>query len=411
MSQKFFITEEEKKEIRKQYGLLKEATDEPFVIEMRTLFDNGKYKKFSEQSKQVLDSELQKAAEYIKNNQKGTPYVKIIAGESQVTNKDREVNPPKDVTPGYLSTKRAEMMKNYISNYLKSLTDSGYLKTTPVFEAIETVIGSTTYDSAKDNPNDKKYEDERFVKVEISIKQPYECIVGLTVEVRYVKNTGGVGSDGQPLKCRGGHSCDRAIFDVKLNGVKIGVANLNNEIDAGDRSSGPLVITDALAKSIIGDTSKNIIISLKCSSGASCHSSTPEIEVKKGTTVIFHQCAPSMTPYGDQNEMKILELDNCGNLLKKSDKDATNTKTTESSSWSNQNTTNPTGGVKYLKATQGFTAKETYTALLGNGSIGWYGTIDNDKSSQTPNVIVWKAKKDFTRGYDKIKKDDLIVFT
>lgn len=333
MSQKFLITEEEKKHIRKQYGLLTEATTEPFIIQMKTLFGDGLYKNFSPESKKFLDAELQKAALYIKNNPNGVPFVKIKAGESQVTNNDNEVSPPKEVAPGFLSTERAKMMKTYLSNYLNGLVKSSYLKSTPIFEPIETVIGQTPYDNKVDNPKDKKYKDERFVEVYFEVKPAYQCIVGLTVEVRYVRTAGGSGSDGKPLKCRGGHICDAAKFDVKLNGIKIGTADLNNGSNGGDRTSGPLQITDALAKSIIGDTSKNIIISLQCMSGEKCHSSTPEIEIKKGTTVVYHQCAPAISQYGDTNEMMILELDNCGNLLKKSDKDATNTPVTEKTSW------------------------------------------------------------------------------
>jgi len=333
MSKKFLITEEEKKHILKQYGLLTEENTEPTPIRMKNLFDNGLYKNFTPSSKKFLDSELAKAYQYIKNNKGGFPYIKIRAGESQVTNKDNEVNPPKEVPPGFLSKERAKTMKTYLTSYFNNLVSSGLLTTKPIFEPIETVIGSKPYKQGVDKPDDTKYDEEKFVEVYITLKAPYQCIVGLTVEVRYVKTPGGTGSDGQPLKCRGGHICDAAKFDVKLNGVKIGTADLNNGSNGGDRTSGPLQITDALAKSIIGDTSKNIVISLQCMSGAKCHSSTPEIEIKKGETVIYHQCAPAISQYGDTNEMMVLELDNCGNLLKKSDKDATNTPVTEKSSW------------------------------------------------------------------------------
>jgi len=333
MSKKFLITEEEKKHILKQYGLLTEENTEPTPIRMKNLFGNGLYKNFTPSSKKFLDSELAKAYQYIKNNKGGFPYIKIRAGESQVTNNDNEVNPPKEVPPGFLSKERAKTMKTYLTSYFNNLVSSGLLTTNPIFEPIETVPGSKPYKQGVDNPNDAKYDEEKFVEVYITLKAPYQCIVGLTVEVRYVRTPGGTGSDGQPLKCRGGHICDAAKFDVKLNGVKIGTADLNNGSNGGDRTSGPLQITDALAKSIIGDTSKNIVISLQCMSGTKCHSSTPEIEIKKGETVIYHQCAPAISQYGDTNEMMILELDNCGNLLKKSDKDATNTPVTEKSSW------------------------------------------------------------------------------
>jgi hypothetical protein len=403
MSRKFLITEEEKKQIRKQYGLLTEETEKPFIIRLKTLFGNGLYKNFTPDTKKVLDSELQKAALYIQNNPQGTPYVKIRAGESQVTNNDNEVIPPKEVPPGFLSTKRAETMKTYISNYLKSLFDKKFLTTTPIFEPIETVIGQTPYDKTVDDSKDKKYKDERFVEVYFEVKPSYQCIVGLTVEVRYVKTKGGTGSDGQLLRCRGGHTCDGAIFDVKLNGVKIGTANLNNSKDGGDRSSGPLKITESLAKSIIGDTSKNIKISLQCISGTKCHSSTPEVEIKKGTTVIYHQCAPAISQYGDQNEMMILELDNCGNLLKKSNKDSTNTTATEKSTWS-QKTAPVSENIKYLQSREKMTADDEIKYRLS------FGYIKKEDKKTGDNKDIYKVLRGFDYAGESITPNTLVVF-
>ena len=407
MSQKFFITEEDKKHIRKQYGLLTEATEEPFIIQLKTLFGDGLYKNFSPETKKVLDAELQKGALYIQNNPQGIPYVKIRAGESQVTNYDNETKDKKEVSPGFLSLERAKTMKTYISNYLNGLVKSGFLKTTPIFEPIETVIGQTAYVKGVDNPKDKKYKDERFVEVYFEVKPAYQCIVGLTVEVRYVKSAGGTGSDGQPLKCRGGHSCNSAKFEVKLNGVVIGIADLNNGSDpdiAGNRTSGPLQITDTLAKSIIGDTSKNIIISLKCISGANCHSGTPEIEIKKGTTVVYHQCAPAMSRYGDTNEMMILELDNCGNLLKKSNADATNTPKTEKTSWGSNTQLPVSDGVTYLYPAPNFTSEDAIKFHLSKGNIAYYG-VTGDKKNQ-----VYKALKSFTQFNKPVSPNTLVVF-
>lgn len=407
MSQKFFITEEEKKQIRKQYGLLTEATEEPFIIQLKTLFGDGLYKNFTPETKKVLDAELQKAALYIQNNPQGIPYVKIRAGESQVTNYDNETKDKKEVSPGFLSLERAKTMKTYISNYLNDLVKTGFLKTTPIFEPIETVIGSTAYVKGTDNPKDKKYKDERFVEVYFEVKPAYQCIVGLTVEVRYVKSAGGTGSDGKPLKCRGNHSCDSAKFEVKLNGVSIGIADLNNGSDpdiAGNRTSGPLQITDSLAKSIIGETSKNIIISLKCISGERCHSSTPEIEIKKGTTVVYHQCAPAMSQYGDQNEMMILELDNCGNLLKKSNKDATNTPTTEKTSWSSNTQLPVSDGITYLYPAPNFTSEDAVKHHLSKGNIAYYGQTTDKKNT------VYKSLKSFTQVNKSVPPNTLVVF-
>lgn len=307
MSKRFVLTEHEVKEIRGLYGLITEAT-EPLVIQGGEFFDNGKWKNFSTKTKATLDAELQKAAKYIQDNKGSVVYVKIVAGESQVTNYDREVNPPTEVQSGYLSTKRAETMKTYITNYFQGLVTQKILDKLPVFEAFETIIGSTPYKKGVDKPDDQKYKNEKFVRVEMAIKPASECIVGLSVTVLY-------NPEKDPkFPCRGNHQCDAANFDVLLNDVKIGEANLNNARDGGFRSSAELQVTNDLAKQIMGDTPKNIVIQLQCKS-QNCHSDRPEIIIKKGTTILFNGCAPAKSERGDTSRMTILTLDPCGNLI------------------------------------------------------------------------------------------------
>ena len=65
--------------------------------------------------------------------------------------------------------------------------------------------------------------------------------VGLTVSVRY-SNTLGPNP--------GGHTCDSAIYKLLANGVEIGVANLNNAIDGGDRQV-DIVITSEMVEDIV----------------------------------------------------------------------------------------------------------------------------------------------------------------
>jgi hypothetical protein len=308
MSKRFVLTESEKNEIKRLYGLLNEQEVTPLVIQGSDYFENGKYKKFSQETKTTIDSELQKAAKYVQDNKGSVVYVKIVAGESQVTNYDKEINPQKQVESGYLSNKRAEMMKDYLLNYFQGLVDKKILDRLPIFEAFETVIGKNTYQQGKDNPDDPKYAPERFVRIELAIKPASACIVGLTITVLYNPNKD------PKYPCRGNHKCDRANFDVLLNNVKIGAANLNNLNDGGFRTSGPLQVTDDLAKQIMGDTPKNIVIQLQCKSD-NCHSDRPEVLIKKGSTVLFSGCAPAKSERNDNSLMTILTLDPCGNLI------------------------------------------------------------------------------------------------
>lgn len=330
MSKRFVLTESERNEIKRLYGFLNEQEVKPLIIQGNNFFENGKYKKFSQEAKATIDSELQKAAKYVQDNKGSIVYVKIIAGESQVTNYDKEVNPEKQVEPGYLSNKRAEMMRTYITDYFQSLVNQKILDKVPVFEAFEVVIGKNTYQKGKDNPNDPKYTPERFVRVELAIKPASACIVGLTITVLYNPNKD------PKYPCRGNHQCDRANFDVLLNDVKIGEANLNNAKDGGFRTSGPLQVTDDLAKQIMGGTPKNIVIQLQCKSD-NCHSDRPEVLIKKGSTVLFSGCAPAKSERGDISRMTILTLDPCGNLIPSLNQSDPNAKVVDETSGTTNN--------------------------------------------------------------------------
>jgi hypothetical protein len=222
------------------------------------------------------------------------------------------VSPPKTVEVGYLAKKRAETMKNILSTYLNDYYKTGKISSKPEFQEPEIKIGETPYKKG-DNPNDPRYVKERFVNVELTLKSPEECVVGLTVEVIYDKQKN------ESFPCRGGHQCDEAKFNVKVNGVIIGVADLNNKVDSGSRYF-KKVIDDSLAKQIMSNTQNNqLIISLQCLE-TKCHSSTPEVRITKGKNVLFWSCAPSLGERDDATEKTILVLDACGNTLKMGDK-------------------------------------------------------------------------------------------
>lgn len=387
MSKRFVLTEQEVKEIRGLYGLITEST-EPLVIQGGEFFDNGKWKNLSTETKSTLDSELEKAAKYIQDNKGSVVYVKIVAGESQVTNYDKEVNPPVEVQAGYLSTKRAETMKAYVTNYFQVLVTQKILDKLPVFEAFETITGSTPYVNGVDKPDDQKYKNEKFVRVEMAIKPASECIVGLSVTVLY-------SPDKDPdFPCRGNHQCDAANFDVLLNDVKIGEANLNNAMDGGFRSSEALQVTNDLAKQIMGDTPKNIVIQLQCKS-QNCHSDRPEIIIKKGTTILFNGCAPAKSERGDKSRMTILTLDPCGNLipsLNQTDPNAKVVDETSGATTTQQNKFNPSEAVELLVGI-GYTPEQTakvftdrgdmYLAFTDKGGMKYYKSIRNFKLGQT----------------------------
>ena len=332
---KLLITEEEKIGILSLYNILEQTaplSKTEYTMSGQSFFDDGKYSNFSNKDIKKLKSDLEGASKFLVDNKGRIVYVKIIASESQVTNFDREKYPSsgnasdyseeKSLKPLELSKLRAETMKKYLTEYFSNLFNQGVIKNMPIFEPSELRLGTTKYVKGESNKNNPAYDGERYVKVDLTIKSPEECIIGLTVEVMYNNPNvqPSVGTDGKPFNCRGDHDCDVALFDVKLNGVSIGKANLNNGLKnppvGGNRTSGKLVVDNAKAKSIIGNESKDIIISLQCLSPEDCHSYRPEVKRSKGNTIIFHQCTPAIGR-GKTGDITILELDNCGNLKKK----------------------------------------------------------------------------------------------
>lgn len=386
MSKRFILTEQEVKEIRGLYGLITEAT-EPLIIQGNEFFDNGKWKNFSKETKATLDAELQKAAKYIQDNRGSVVYVKIVAGESQVTNYNKEVNPPVTAHTGFLAYNRAETMKDYITNYFQGLVNQKILDKLPVFEAFEIKIGTTSYTQGVDKPDDEKYRNEKFVRVEMAIKPASECIVGLKIGIFY-KN-----EKNPNFPCRGNHRCDKATFNVLVNNVSIGIVGLNNLSDGGDRGR-YLEVTNELARKIMGETPKNLVIQLKCESDE-CHSDRPEVYIVKGQTILYSGCAPAKSERGDTSLMTLLTLDPCGNdipSLNKADPNAKVVDETSGATTTKQNKFNPSEAVE-LPVGAGYTPEQTakfltdkgvmYLAFTDKGGIKYYKSIRNFRFGQT----------------------------
>ena len=314
------ITEGERTYIRNLYGLLNEATGEDQItLTADSTFGPGKYSQLSAEGDAELKEQLQNAAAWMAENKGSLIFVQIVAGESQLTNYDTEQDPKVPVDPKVLSRLRAKTLKRALKQYFQTKIDDGTLTEMPIFQEPKIIIGATKYTKGQTITDAlrAKYNQEQFVKVELKLMAPEKCLVNLEVEVKYVKESN------TSFPCRGGHTCDDAKFDVKMNGVSIGMANLNNAKDGGDRTSGILKIDDAKAKQIVGVNAKEITFSLKCLSGQNCHSGTPEIVIKKNGETIYHSCSPAMSR-GDQNEYPIHTLDACGNVLEKGTGDATN---------------------------------------------------------------------------------------
>lgn len=316
----FLITEGERAYIRNLYGLLTEEEGEDQVsITASSTFGPGKYAQLSSEGLEELKTGLERASTWITENKGSVIYVQIVAGESQLTNYDTEQDPKVEVGPKVLSRLRAKTLKRYLKQYFENLVNSGTMSEMPIFQEPKIEIGPTKYTKGQaiSTALRAKYNAEQYVKVEMKLMAPGKCLVNLEIEVKYEKESN------TAFPCRGGHTCNDARFEIKLNGIPVGIADLNNANDGGSRTSGIIKIDDAKAKQIASINNKEIIFSLKCLSGTNCHSGTPEIIIKKNGETLYHSCSPAMSR-GDQNEYPVHTLDVCGNVIEKGTGDATN---------------------------------------------------------------------------------------
>ena len=209
-------------------------------IDLGATFDSGKY--ILDSAKQTdVEKRLQPLVKFLKTNPSSDVKITIVAGESRVTNYDREkcgadiYTPECELEPKQLSLLRAQEIEEYLSKLFQGLKSSGTIQKLPPKPVISTVLGSTSYTKGVDNPNDPKYKKEQKIELLIDAEASYECLVGMNLTISYEGNT------------RAKHQCDEAIFDVQLNNVSLGVANLNN----GSK--------DVANKNLINTKSKTII--------------------------------------------------------------------------------------------------------------------------------------------------------
>ena len=183
-------------------------------IDLGATFDSGKYK-LTSQMVANMRSKFGELNQFINQNPNAQLTIKVVAGESRVTNYDREKCKDGDFSancklePKVLSELRGRSIQRLVDEYLKEKQ----LQNPPTFLPTETVLGATSYTSGKDNPDDPKYKKEQFVKLVISAEASYECLIGMKIVIAYDTT---------------GHECDEAVFQVLVNKVPLGVANLNN---------------------------------------------------------------------------------------------------------------------------------------------------------------------------------------
>jgi hypothetical protein len=325
-NRKLIITEEEKLDIMKMYGLLLEGEELPgggYQIDFSNTFKSG-YHSAKHINKALLTTELQAAKDWLvsklKNNKGKLVFVKIDASESKVPNADAE-NGGVVLQPYELSNKRAVAINNFLSGIFDGWVKEGLISQKPTFAFPDAKIGGPnwcppytkdeTCVEKTDRKEDQKFTDHQYVRVQFLVDTPgmsAKCVEGLSITVSYNK-------DKNPnFPCRGNHQCDEADFNVLLNKVPIGSVSLNNAVDGGSRT-GTVTVTPQQAQKIAATNSKKVEVYLQCKYAA-CHSATPEISISKNKFVLpgFPRCVPSISERDDFTMKHILTLDICGNV-------------------------------------------------------------------------------------------------
>lgn len=177
---KFIVTEQERHQILNLYKekklIVEGVTPTGFELNLGDSFPMGYYSNFSPEGQITFDNELIALKEYLTKNKDSKFVVNITAGESQVTNKDNEAGGT-PLPEGELAKKRAESLKQKLTQYFQELIDGGFITQMPTFSESVIKPGKTEYpkngtaqEKAKAKiDNAAAYKEEQFVNVKITI--------------------------------------------------------------------------------------------------------------------------------------------------------------------------------------------------------------------------------------------------
>jgi hypothetical protein len=193
---------------------------ESLTIPMGSIWPMGYWKLTPQQTNQLVPK-LEQITNFINKNKGSIITIQIEAGESQVTNIDNEDSSKPKLQPGVLSQRRGQEMVKFLYQYFDGLLKKNAIDKMPEIPQPKQIIGTTEYKKGVTNLKDPNviaaYQKEQFVNAVITTRKDYECLVGMEITIGYFTD-----------KSKKGHRCDEAIFELRMNGVSIGEANLNN---------------------------------------------------------------------------------------------------------------------------------------------------------------------------------------
>lgn len=275
----------------------------------------------SPSQKTQITNVLTQIAAYL-NQYKGIPMeIQLTTGESQPTNYDKENK--KSLGTGELANLRGQTITRILTDFFNGLVKKGELPSMPKIPQFKTQIGKTPKGL---NPNDPKYQAEQFIRFSVvaSGEVTTECLVGLKIQFVYINE------ESIQIPCRGGHFCDEAVFDVYLNKIKVGTANLNNGGCKGAECNRRSIVqvTPEMVNQIVNspefDKKKQLVLWYSCLA-KECHASIPEIYIyDKNNKPLFPNtnfpspCVATGAKKGDKGPWALMVLDGCGVPIKMS---------------------------------------------------------------------------------------------
>lgn len=319
----------------------------------------------------LIDDALEQIRVFASKNNGNKVGVQIEAGESKVTNYDREKFPDGGGSPlpeGELARRRGNGLRDYLIKKLGEMVKGGQLKDMPEIPEPKIVLGKEAYKRGVDNPKDPKYLGDQFIKLNFYVSgggndlpllatrgvgDVEKCLIDMVIEFRYIHSrrmAKGMdrGDFDNKFFCRGFHICDDAAFQVRLGNVIIGDINLNNKSSTEGMVDGEegvelkklkrdnigeyerrfsryakLNVSDEKVKKILADpiARKNGYITLRlyCLGGGKCHTSGPEVIIRMGGKVVFEQsCVIRESSIKRTDKpIRLLKMGICGGKIEK----------------------------------------------------------------------------------------------
>lgn len=356
----FHISEEHKQKIlemhkkaTKNLYILKEAPTAKTIgtINLTNKFLPGKWRLSSDLVTNI-EEQFKGLLKTLNQYSKQKIMISVTAGESKLTNTDRETNSKtsnQKVAAGVLANYRSSS----VISAIKNIISKNKLNLDVVFPQPKFVQGKTPTVSGKRFEEYSKEEQnafiqEQFIKVDIiatgqaaetqpkptdspqPTKEVEECDLDFYVELSYDPRWCKFSNIDRQGIC---HNCDDAEFIIQVNGYTLydkdteeWFCSLNNYVERSDNGPGDyvsctMVIDKEIKEKALDRNPEELIISIGCHS-EKCHGDAAGIVVKnsQGKTLMdldYFSVGQNKKRKEEFRKKNLIKLDKCGNFIEK----------------------------------------------------------------------------------------------